>query len=69
MSHSTLTMLDAILKLSEEERAEFAMRILESLPPEMDISLDDDDLEEKLNARKIDDEGSMSWAEIQAKLS
>lgn len=68
MSQTTLTLLEAVLKLSDKERTEIAMRVLESLPPEMDLALDDDDLEEKLNARKIDDEGSISWAELKAKL-
>ena len=69
MSQTTLTLLEAVLKLSEQERTELAMRVLESLPPEMDIALDDEDLEEKLNQRKIDDAGSVSWAELRAELS
>ena len=66
MSQTTLTLLEAVLKLPELERTEFAMRVLESLPPDDGLTMDDEDLIEQLDERRKDTSGSISWTELRA---
>lgn len=66
MSDSTQIMLDAILQLSEQERTEIAMRVLESLPLDDGLAMDDEDLIEQLDERRKDISGSIPWTELRA---
>ena len=66
MSQTTLTLLEAVLKLPELERTELAMRVLESLPPDDGLAMDDEDLIEQLDERRKDTSGSISWTELRA---
>ena len=64
MSESTQTLLDAVLKLSEEERTLVAMRVLESLPDDDGLAMDDEDLLEELEERRKDTSGSIPWSQL-----
>ena len=68
MSETAQQLLDAILKLSEADRSFIAMRLLESLPPDTGLAMDDEDFIEQLNARRHDDEGSVAWSVLRAEL-
>jgi hypothetical protein len=66
MSDSTQTILEAVLKLPEQERTELAMRVLESLPTDDGLAMDDEDLIEQLEERRKDTSGSIPWTELRA---
>jgi hypothetical protein len=59
------TIFEAALNLPEIERLDLATRLLDSVPPGMDLlSLDDPNLIEKLDRRAADDSGAIPWSEL-----
>ena len=59
--------LDAALRLSENERLAIVSRLLETLPPEdITVSLDDPQLVEELDRRFADNEGTIPWSDLKA---
>ena len=59
--------LDAALKLPEDQRLSLVSRLLESLPPEdLTLSLDDPQLVEELDRRSADSEGAVPWSRLKA---
>ena len=61
--------LEAALKLPEDERLTLAAHLLETLPDEPDgLSLDEPDLLKELQARSADQSGAISWDDIRDKL-
>ena len=65
MESTSEVVLDAALKLSESDRMVVVSRLLETLPADVPcLSLDDPSLEEELERRFNDREGSMSWSEL-----
>ena len=58
---------EAALELPESERLVLISRLLETMPVEDSaISLDDDLLEEELDRRFADREGSIEWSQLRA---
>jgi len=67
MQSDPQAILDAALRLSENERLAIVSRLLETLPPEdMTVSLDDPQLVEELDRRFADDEGAVPWSDLKA---
>jgi len=65
MQSTAEVILEAALKLPESERLVVVSRLLETLPADVPcLSLDDPSLEEELERRFNDREGSMSWSEL-----
>ena len=67
MEASTSEILDAALALSEQERAEIACELLESLGPEKDDLLDDawsQELDRRLAELRCGEGDTVSWSEL-----
>ena len=67
MNTSTSRILDAALALSEQERAEIACELLESLNPEGDDLLDDhwsQELDRRLAEVRRGEGDTVSWSEL-----
>jgi hypothetical protein len=65
MQSTAEVILEAALKLPENERLAVVSRLLETLPADVPcLSLDDPSFEEELERRFNDREGSMSWSEL-----
>ena len=59
--------LDAALRLSDDERLAIVSRLLDTLPPEdVTVSLDDAQLAEELDRRFADSEGAVPWSDLKA---
>ena len=59
------TILEAALSLPENDRLDLATRLLDSVPPGMDLlSLDDPNLIEELDRRAADDSGAIPWSDL-----
>lgn len=56
--------LEAAMKLPENERLDLAARLLDTVPPGI-MSIDDPDLMAELDRRAADDSGSIPWSELQ----
>lgn len=69
MTPTVKSVLAEAMTLTESERLEIAMELLDCLPPEViPLSLDDLDLHAKLEARSRDRDGAITWLELQAEL-
>ncbi len=67
MATDPQTILDAAMRLRDEDRMLLASRLLESLPPEDSaLSIEDPDLAAELDRRFADDEGAISWTDLKA---
>lgn len=67
MQSDPQAILDAALRLPENERLVIVSRLLETLPPEdVTISLDDTRLAEELDRRFADSEGAVPWSDLKA---
>jgi len=67
MQSDPQAILDAALRLPENERLAIVSRLLETLPPEdVTISLDDTRLAEELDRRFADSEGAVPWSDLKA---
>lgn len=67
MQSDPQSILDAALRLPENDRIEIVSRLLETLPPEdITISLDDPRLAEELDRRFADSEGAVPWSDLKA---
>jgi len=67
MSSDPQTVLEAALRLSQEDRWALVSRLLESLPAETPtLSVDDPDLVAELDRRFADPDGAVPWSELQA---
>ena len=67
MQSDPQAILDAALRLSENERLAIVSRLLETLPPEdITVSLDDPQLVEELDRRFADNEGTVPWSDLKA---
>ncbi|MBI5760730.1 MAG: addiction module protein [Planctomycetales bacterium] len=66
MQSATANLLDAALKLSDEERSALALRLMESLPPEGILTVDDPDFEAELERRFADPAGAIPWSELRS---
>lgn len=67
MNASTSKVLDAALALSEQERAEIACELLESLSPEGDDLLDDagsQELDRRLAELRRGEGDTVPWSEL-----
>ncbi len=65
MSADSDAIFAAASQLSDIERLVLATRLLESIPDTAEaLSMDDEQLLEKLASRRPDDAGSVSWDEI-----
>ena len=65
MSTSAETILDAALKLSEEDRQAIVARLLESLPNDHDgPDLDDPEFLDEMDRRFSDPTGSVEWSKL-----
>jgi hypothetical protein len=61
------SILEAALKLPEPQQLDLVSRLLENLPPvDGVLSVDDPSLEEELDRRFADTEGSIPWSELKA---
>jgi putative addiction module component (TIGR02574 family) len=69
MQPASDAILDAALKLPEDERLLLASRLLETVPDEPGgLSLDDPNLAEELKRRSADREGTVPWSEVRDEL-
>ena len=66
MQSATSNLLDAALKLPDEERSTLALRLMESLPPDGILTVDDPDFEAELQRRFADSVGAVPWSELRA---
>ncbi|MCD4726361.1 MAG: hypothetical protein K8R46_01775 [Pirellulales bacterium] len=67
MQATSEAIIEAALKLPENERLTLVSRLLETMPDEdPSMSLDDAALIEELDRRFADREGSVTWSELQA---
>jgi putative addiction module component (TIGR02574 family) len=67
MQSTSETIVEAAMKLPENERLVVVSRLLESMPAEdSGLSLDDDSFLDELDRRFKDLEGAMSWPELRA---
>ena len=67
MQSDPQAILDAALRLSDDERLAIVSRLLETLPPEdVTVSLDDAQLAEELDRRFADSEGAVPWSDLKA---
>ena len=67
MQATSEAIIEAALKLPENERLTLVSRLLETMPDEdSSIALDDASLIEELDRRFADREGSVTWSELQA---
>ena len=67
MQATSEAIIEAALKLPENERLTLVSRILETMPADdSSLSLDDASLIEELDRRFADREGSVTWSELQA---
>lgn len=67
MQATSETIIEAALKLPENERLTLVSRLLETMPADdSSLSLDDAALIEELDRRFADREGSVTWSELQA---
>lgn len=67
MQATSEAIIEAALKLPENERLALVSRLLETMPDEdTSMSLDDASLIEELDCRFADHEGSVTWSELQA---
>jgi hypothetical protein len=56
---------EAAMNLPENERLDLASRLLDTVPPELNLlSLDDPNLIEELDRRAADDSGAIPWSEL-----
>jgi putative addiction module component (TIGR02574 family) len=59
--------LDAALRLPEDERLALVSRLLDTLPPEdITLAVDDPLLADELNRRYADSEGAIGWSDLKA---
>ncbi len=59
------SIFEAAIKLPEDQRLDLAMRLMDTLPPELDLlSLDDPNLVEELDRRAADDAGAIPWTQL-----
>jgi len=59
--------LDAALRLPEEDRLAIVARLLDTLPPEdITLAMDDPLLVDELNRRFADSEGATGWSDLKA---
>jgi len=65
MSESAQQLLTAALQLPDDQRAEIAFRLLETLPPpEGILSVDDPEFEEELERRANDATPGIPWNQL-----
>jgi hypothetical protein len=61
--------LQAALRLPEDERLAVAIRLLETVPDEpAGLSIDDPDLVEELKRRSADLDGAVGWGQLHGEL-
>ena len=67
VSENSHVLLEAAMKLPEDERLLLASQIMETLPSEdLTTSLDDLHLLAELNRRFSDPQGAVAWSELEA---
>jgi putative addiction module component (TIGR02574 family) len=65
MQAKSKEILEAALKLPEEERLDIASRLLDTIAEEsIGLTLDDPNLLDELRARSADRTGTIPWAEL-----
>jgi len=66
MQSATAKLLDAALKLPDEERSALALRLMESLSSERMLAVDEPDFEAELERRLADLAGAVPWSVLRA---